>query len=83
MAIARVAQYRDIVLTQGSADAFVQATEYTGITPSLKTAWMLKSIEFMFSPSVLLEAVSADFNIQWSLARESLAASGEIGRAHV
>lgn len=83
MATARIAQYRDIVLTQGSADAFVQATENTGITPSLKTAWQILGVEFMFSPSVSLESVSADFNIQWSLSRESLAASPGLDNADV
>lgn len=76
-------QYRDIVVTQGGADAFIQATEYTGIDPSVGNCWELVKCEFLFAPSVLLESVSADFNIQWSLSRESLAASAGLDNADV
>lgn len=62
-----VAQYRNIVLTQGSADAFVQAQEYTGIDAGSGYGWMLKRIEVMFPLAQVLEGIAADFSIALSL----------------
>jgi len=67
----KIAQYRNITLTQGGADAFVQATEPTGINPSLGSGWLLTHALIFFPLTVTLEGLSADNSIVWSLTRDS------------
>lgn len=71
MANPQVAQFRNITLTQGSADAFVQGTEPTGIDPAHGIGWELTRIELFFANTVTLEALSADNSVAWSLTRDS------------
>lgn len=66
-----IAQFRNITLTQGGADAFVQTSEPTGINPSLGMGWLLKHALVHFSNAVTLEAISADSSVCWSLTRDS------------
>ena len=79
----QIAQYRNITLTQGGADAFVQAIEYTNIDPSIGNCWLIRRVEMSFNLTCLLENLSADAAIQWSLARESLTAVGGLDNADV
>ena len=60
---------RNVTVTQGAADAFVQVSDATSISPSAKVAWLIKRIQVMFDLDVLLENVSADFAIAWAVAR--------------
>jgi len=62
---------RNITVTEGGADAFVQVTDPTAISASAKVAWLIKRIQVMFDLDVTLEAVSADFAIAWAVARAS------------
>ena len=62
---------RNITVTEGAADAFVQVTDPTAISASAKIAWLIKRISVMFDLDVLLENVSADFAIAWGVARAS------------
>lgn len=70
-----IARYRNITLTQGGADAFVQAQEITGIDPTSGRAWMLRRAELVFPQDNTLQNVSADFSIHWSITRDSKTAS--------
>lgn len=66
---AAVLLQRNVTATQGGADAFVQVSDPTSISPSAKIAWLIKRIQVMFDLDVTLEAVSADFAIAWAIAR--------------
>lgn len=66
-----ILQYRNIVVTQGGADAFVQVTEPTGIDADRGMGWMIDRVEVMFGNDIALQNVSADFSISWSLTRDS------------
>jgi len=73
-----VARFRNILLTQGSADAFKEATEMTGLDPASGQAWLLKRLEVSFAGAVGLQAISADSEIGWSLSRDSKAAMSNL-----
>lgn len=75
---ANIARFRNITLTQGGADAFVQATEATGISPSSGVVWMLRRAEIEFPQSVALQNVSADFAIHIALTRDPKAAMSDL-----
>ncbi len=62
---------RNITVTEGGADAFVQVTDPTAISPSSKIAWLIKRIQVMFDLDILLENVSADFAVAWAVARST------------
>lgn len=79
--MAKTVQYRNMVLTQGSADAFVQQQEYTGIDPSIGNCWLLRQVELNFPNATALQNVSADFSISWSLTRESVTAISDLSNA--
>jgi len=64
-----IARYLTISMTQGSADAFVQGTVDTGIIPEEGRG--LKVVKAEFFLSTPLQAVSADFDIFWSLTRDT------------
>lgn len=74
MAAANIARFRNLQPVQGSADAFAQVSEVTGIDPVSGRAWMLRAMDVSFPPDNTLAAVSADFSIHWSLTRDSKAA---------
>lgn len=74
-------RFRNIAVTQGSADAFVQGTETTGISPSMGIAWVLTRLEVFFPQSNALQNVSADFSVHWSLTRDSKTAVSDFSDA--
>jgi len=55
--------------TQGSADAFVQASISTGIVAEDGVGLEIVALEFTFNG--LIEAIAADSNIVWSLTRDT------------
>jgi hypothetical protein len=74
----QVAQYRNITLTEGGADVFVQATEYTGIDSGAGYGWLIKRIETMIPLAQAIEAIAADNSIAFSLSNRSLTAVGDL-----
>jgi hypothetical protein len=68
---ATLARFRNVKCTQGSADAFVQATEYTGIDPSGGKGWMLTRLEVAIPVLPGIQALSADAEMHWSVSRDS------------
>lgn len=64
-----IARYLTITCTQGSADAFVQGSVDTGIIPEQGLGLRVISIEFAIATA--MAAVSADFEIVWSLTRDT------------
>lgn len=73
-----IARFRNLTLTQGGADAFVQATEYTGIDPSTGMGWMLERMEIEFPQAAGLQGISADCAVHLALTRESKTAMSDI-----
>jgi len=69
-----IARYRNMQPVQSAADAFVQATEVTGIDPTNGRAWMLRKLEVSFPQDNALQNISADCSIHYSLTRDSKAA---------
>lgn len=63
-----IARYLTIVVTQGSADAFVQGSVATGIVPEDGLGLQVVGMEVVLGPC---ESVSADFDFQWSLSRDT------------
>lgn len=66
-----IARYLTISVTQGSGDAFVQGSVSTGIIPEEGRGLQVVGMEVAFNPG--LEAVSADFDVYWSLTRDTKA----------
>lgn len=75
---ANIARFRNITLTQGGADAFVQATEATGISPSSGVVWMLRRAEIEFPQSAALQNISADCAVHVALTRDTKAAMSDL-----
>lgn len=75
---ANIARYRNITLTQGGADAFVQSEEITGIDPTTGRAWQLERLELHIPQATALQGVSADFSITTSLSRDTKTAVAEV-----
>lgn len=63
-----IARYLTLTAVQGGADAFVQASVSTGIIPENGVGFKVIGMEIAFSA---LQAVSADFDITWSLSRDT------------
>lgn len=63
-----VARYFSATATQGSADAFVQASIDTGIIPADGVGLRVVTMEVVHGT---LSAVSADGDIQWSVTRDT------------
>lgn len=78
MANPALARYRNIQAVQSGADAFVQATEVTGIDPSRGVGWLLKRLELNFPLASGLAGLSADSTIEWSMTRDSKAAAASL-----
>lgn len=78
-----IARHRNITCTQGSADAFIEAEEITGIDPSSARGWMLTRLEVMFSQAAGLQGLSADSAIQWALTRDTKAALASLDDSDV
>lgn len=64
-----VTRYLTLTLAQGGADAFDEGSVSTGIVPEDGFGLRVLAIEFWISNS--LAAVSADFDIHWSLTRDT------------
>jgi hypothetical protein len=64
-----IARYLTITMTQGSADAFVQGTVDTGIIPEQGLGLQVVAMELIFASA--LQGVSADFEMTWSLTRDT------------
>jgi len=71
MAINTIARFRNIQPVQGSPDAFAQVSEITGIDPTNGRAWMLRKMEVCFPLDNVLQNISADCSIHFSLTRDS------------
>ncbi len=78
MAGQSVARFRNITLTQGGADAFVQAEEITGIDPSSGQGWLLKRLEVQFPLASGLQGLSADSGVQFGLTRDTKVAVSDL-----
>lgn len=66
-------QFKTISMLQGGADAFIEGSISTLLNPADGYGWMLKRAEMTFDTA--LSAVSADFDIRWSISRLSKAAT--------
>lgn len=64
-----IARYLTISMVQGSADAFVQGSVATDIVPEDGLALQVIGMEFVLATA--LQGVSADFEIAWSLTRDT------------
>jgi len=78
-----VARFRNLVLTQGSADAFVQASEATGIDPGAGKGWLLTRVETWFPIASNLQGMSADAAVHFALTRDSKAALSDLSDSDV
>ena len=73
-----IARFRNITMTQGGADAFVQTSEVTGIDPSSGRGWALRRAEIQFPQAAGLQGLSADSAIHWALTRDSKTAMSDL-----
>lgn len=73
-----IARFRNITMTQGVADGFIQTSEPTGIDPSSGRGWMLKRAILQFPIASNLQALSPDAAIHWALTRDSKAAVSDL-----
>ncbi len=69
-----IARFRNMTLTQGSSDAFVQASEVTGIDPGAGRGWLCKRLELEFPIASGLQGMSADSAVSFAMTRDSKAA---------
>ena len=72
-----ILRFLTITMTQGSADAFIEGSADTGIVPEDGVALEIVRAEIAFS--TVLEAVSADFDIIWTLSRDTKVAVAGYG----
>lgn len=70
-------QFKTINLLQGGADAFVEGSAATGIDPSTGRAWLVRRVETLLVTTQAI--ISADAQLQYSLTRQSHAASADYG----
>ncbi len=69
----QVARYLDIRTTQGGADTFDEGSVSTEILPENGLAFAIRAIELSFLSG--LAAVSADWEILWSMSRDTKTAA--------
>lgn len=75
MALA-IARWLGLTATQGSADAFVEASVATDIVPEDGLILKVNKLEFQITNS--LAALAADFHIFWSLTRDTKTAVADL-----